>query len=41
MKNFIPATFQTYDYTRVLVWLAFILALAVVAYSSLAGESIL
>ncbi|MEY9559702.1 hypothetical protein [Sinorhizobium fredii] len=41
MKNFIPASFQAYDYSRLLVWLAFILALAVVAYSSLAGERLL
>ncbi len=41
MKNFMPANFQTYDYTRLLVWFAFILAIVVVAYSSLAGESIL
>ncbi|MEY9166153.1 hypothetical protein ABIE78_004272 [Sinorhizobium fredii] len=41
MKNFIPASFQTYDYTRPLVWLALILAIAVVAYSSLSGSSIL
>ncbi|WP_280137783.1 hypothetical protein [Sinorhizobium glycinis] len=38
MKNFIPASFQSYDYTRVIVWLAFILAIAVVVYSALFGS---
>ncbi|KOF15603.1 membrane protein [Ensifer adhaerens] len=38
MKNLIPTRFNTYDFTRLLVSLAFTLAIAVIVYSVLFGS---
>lgn len=38
MRNLIPARFYTYDFTRLYVWLALTLAIAVIVYSALFGS---
>ncbi|WEX75383.1 hypothetical protein PYH37_000788 [Sinorhizobium numidicum] len=38
MKSFIPASFYTYDFSRLFVSLAFTLAIAVIVYSFLFGS---
>lgn len=38
MRNLIPARIYTYDFTRLYVFLAFTLAIAVIVYAALFGR---